>query len=111
MKRLFYVLISVLLFSTSALADLKIKTRTTVMGHTTEGTVYIKGARQRTEMERALRKIVMVPTIPIRTASDFLAAFGQRHAFRFDTSQVQNDEAWRSPPRCGLDQGPRRHLG
>jgi transcriptional regulator with XRE-family HTH domain len=50
-------------------------------------------ARQRAEMERALRKIVMVPTNPIRTSSDFLAAFGQRHAFRFDTSQVQNDDA------------------
>ena len=39
----------VVCFSTIASADLKIKTRTTVMGHTTESTVYIKGARQRTE--------------------------------------------------------------
>jgi hypothetical protein len=45
-----YALIAVLFFSTFASADLKIKTRTTVMGHTTESTVYIKGARQRTEM-------------------------------------------------------------
>jgi len=37
-------------FSTLASADLKIKTRTTVMGHTTESTVYIKGGRQRSEM-------------------------------------------------------------
>ena len=37
-------------FSTFALADLKIKTRTTVMGHTTESTVYIKGGRERSEM-------------------------------------------------------------
>jgi hypothetical protein len=36
--------------STFASADLKIKTRTTVMGHTTESTVYIKGSRERTEM-------------------------------------------------------------
>jgi hypothetical protein len=43
-------LVAVLCFSTFASADLKIKTRTTVMGHTTESTVYIKGARQRTEM-------------------------------------------------------------
>lgn len=43
-------LIAVLLFSTFVSADLKIKTRTTVMGHATESTVYIKGARQRTEM-------------------------------------------------------------
>lgn len=50
-------------------------------------------ARQRAEMERALRKIVMVPTNPVRTASDFLAAFGHRHRYRFDTSQVQSDEA------------------
>ncbi len=42
--------IALLCFSTIASADLKIKTRTTVMGHTTESTVYIKGARQRSEM-------------------------------------------------------------
>jgi hypothetical protein len=45
-----FSLVAVLCFSTFASADLKIKTRTTVMGHTTENTVYIKGARQRTEM-------------------------------------------------------------
>jgi hypothetical protein len=43
-------LVAVICLSTLASADLKIKTRTTVMGHTTESTVYIKGARQRTEM-------------------------------------------------------------
>ena len=43
-------LVAVLCISTFASADIKIKTRTTVMGHTTESTVYIKGARQRTEM-------------------------------------------------------------
>ena len=37
-------------FSTFASADLKIKTRTTVMGHTSESTVYIKGGRERNEM-------------------------------------------------------------
>ena len=42
--------IAVVCFSTIASADLKIKTRTTVMGHTSESTVYIKGARQRSEM-------------------------------------------------------------
>jgi hypothetical protein len=44
------LLIAILFLSVFASADLKIKTRTTVMGHTTESTVYIKGARQRTEM-------------------------------------------------------------
>jgi hypothetical protein len=41
--------IALICFSTIASADLKIKTRTTVMGHSTESTVYIKGGRQRTE--------------------------------------------------------------
>ena len=45
-----YTLIAVLLLSSAASADIKIKSRTTVMGHATESTVYIKGARQRTEM-------------------------------------------------------------
>ncbi len=35
--------------STFASADLKIKTRTTVMGHSTESTVHIKGSRMRNE--------------------------------------------------------------
>ncbi len=42
--------IGLICFSSIASADLKIKTRTTVMGHTTESTVYIKGARERNEM-------------------------------------------------------------
>jgi len=37
-------------FSPTAFADLKIKTRTTVMGHSSESTVYIKGARERRDM-------------------------------------------------------------
>jgi hypothetical protein len=44
-----YNLAVLIVFSTLASADLKIKTRTTVMGHSTESTVYIKGARERTE--------------------------------------------------------------
>ncbi|SIT57204.1 Helix-turn-helix domain protein [Mesorhizobium prunaredense] len=50
-------------------------------------------ARQKAEMERALRKMVLVPTHPIHTTSDFLGAFEQRHAFRIDTSAVTADEA------------------
>ncbi len=45
-----YSLLVLLCLSTFASADLKIKTRTTVMGHSTESTVYIKGSRERTEM-------------------------------------------------------------
>ena len=36
-------------------ADLKVKTRTTAMGHTTESTVYIKGPRERREMSFGAR--------------------------------------------------------
>src|ERR1700733_5307947 len=45
-----YSVAFLLCVSTLASADLKIKTRTTVMGHSTESTVYIKGSRERTEM-------------------------------------------------------------
>ena len=45
-----YTSLVLLCFSSLAFADLKITTRTTVMGRTTESTVYIKGPRQRTEM-------------------------------------------------------------
>ena len=50
MRTYCYVVLAVLACSGFASADLKIKTRTTVMGHTSESTVYIKGARQRTEI-------------------------------------------------------------
>lgn len=45
-----YSMVAVVCLSVFARADLKIKTRTTVMGHTSESTVYIKGARERNEM-------------------------------------------------------------
>jgi len=38
------------LLISAANGDIKIKTRTTVMGHSTESTVYIKGSRERREM-------------------------------------------------------------
>jgi transcriptional regulator with XRE-family HTH domain len=50
-------------------------------------------AKQRATIERAVRKMVLVPTDPIYTTSDFLAAFDKRHAFRLDTSGAQTDEA------------------
>jgi transcriptional regulator with XRE-family HTH domain len=50
-------------------------------------------ARQKAEMERAVRKMVMAPTRAIRSVSDFLGAFAKRHAFRIDTSNVMVDEA------------------
>ena len=50
-SRYFCVLVLAIIgLSTLASADLKIKTRTTVMGHSTESTVYIKGPRERNEM-------------------------------------------------------------
>lgn len=50
-------------------------------------------ARQKAEMERVIRKTLMVTTNPVRTAGDFLAIFNQRHAARIDTSAVEGDEA------------------
>ena len=44
-----FSLLVVLALTSFASADLKIKTRTTVMGHSTESTVYIKGSRERSE--------------------------------------------------------------
>lgn len=58
-------------------------------------------AQVRAEMERALRKTVLVPTRPIRTASDFLGAFGERHALRFDCSAVKDDEALEAAASLG----------
>ena len=50
MRLSLYSLAVLLCLSTLAAADIKIKTRTTVMGHSSESTVYIKGSRERNEM-------------------------------------------------------------
>lgn len=50
-------------------------------------------ARQKAEIHRALRKMVMVSVAPIRTASEFLATFEERHAYRIDTSAITDDDA------------------
>jgi len=49
-------------------------------------------ARQRVEIARATRKTVVVSTNPVRTASEFLSAFGDQQAFRFDAPADQTDE-------------------
>jgi hypothetical protein len=50
MRLLRHMLAVLVCLSSLAFADLKIKTRTTTQGHSYEGTVYIKGARERNEM-------------------------------------------------------------
>lgn len=50
MRLSLYGLAVLICLSAVASADIKIKTRTAVMGHTSESTVYIKGSRERNEM-------------------------------------------------------------
>jgi transcriptional regulator with XRE-family HTH domain len=50
-------------------------------------------ARQKVEMQRAIRKMVVAPTTAIKSASNFLGAFAQRHGFRIDTTYVTADDA------------------
>jgi len=45
-----FVMSAILTLSTTAFADVKIKTKQTLSGQTSENTTYIKGKRQRTEM-------------------------------------------------------------
>ena len=47
---LLFIATAILASSTTAMADVKIKTKQTMSGQTTENTTYIKGKRQRTEM-------------------------------------------------------------
>lgn len=58
-------------------------------------------AKQQADMERALRKNVLVATQPIRTASEFLAAFGQREAYRIDMSAITDDAALETAAAMG----------
>jgi uncharacterized protein DUF4412 len=65
-NRKFLGLAVLTLFSLSAAADTTIKTRNSVMGHSTESTVYIKGARERTEAA----SMGMGPSLVILTQCD-----------------------------------------
>lgn len=49
--------------------------------------------RRRAEIERTMRKTIMVPVSPVRDEHDFLSQFAQRHAVRFDASTVKREEA------------------
>ena len=49
-KALLIVAAAILTLTGSAFADVKIKTKQTASGQTSENTTYIKGKRQRTEM-------------------------------------------------------------
>jgi len=50
-------------------------------------------AHMRRTMLDAFRKMVVVTTRPIHTATDFLSAFDQRHAARLDISEVEDSAA------------------
>ncbi len=50
LRYFFVFVVAIVCLPPLASADLKIKTRNTVMGHSTESTVYIKGPRERSEM-------------------------------------------------------------
>ena len=49
-SRLAFILLASAIIVLPASADTKVKTKTSMMGHSTESTVYIKGARKRDEM-------------------------------------------------------------
>ena len=53
-------------------------------------------ARQHAEIERASRKIVAVPTNPIRKPAQFLAAFGGNHAIRSIRHRSRRMRHWKS---------------
>lgn len=59
-KNFFVFPTAILCFAPFAHADLKITTRTTVMGRSSENTVYIKGARERREMNFGGRSTAMI---------------------------------------------------
>ena len=48
-SRYFYIPIALVMLAVAAPADVKVKTQSTSAGHSSESTVYIKGARQRDE--------------------------------------------------------------
>ena len=54
-----------------------------------------KDAILREHIEKMVKKTVIIAVSPIRTATDFLEIFSERHAFRFDYSEVKDEESLR----------------
>jgi transcriptional regulator with XRE-family HTH domain len=50
-------------------------------------------AAHRRELDKAIRKSLLVPIYPIRTPQDVLDRYGEWHRWRFDTSALQGDGA------------------
>ena len=46
----------------------------------------------REQVERLIRKTLLISVRPVRTPTEFLSVFDQRHAFRFDYSAVTNEK-------------------
>ena len=51
-----------------------------------------KKAYVREQVERLISKTLLISIRPVRTPTEFLSAFNQRHAFRFDYSAVTDEE-------------------
>ncbi len=50
-------------------------------------------AAEKAKIDKALRECTIVPTRPIHTISDFLAACGECDAFRWETGYIEDEEA------------------
>ena len=60
------ILLSCLVFITTIFADVKIKTRTTAGGQSSENTTYIKGKRERAEQEIGDRQVINITQCDLR---------------------------------------------
>ena len=58
-------------------------------------------SRQKAEFDRAIRKTVVVPTLPVRTANDFLGHYGDWHSWRIDMSSVASGGALETAATIG----------
>ena len=93
-----------LIFSQTAFADVKIKTRQTMSGQTYDGTVYIKGKRQRTERNMGGMEMVNLTQCDLRrgvqlnpgTKTYLVNAFDQVETSTPTTASAKTDKVVRA---------------
>ena len=124
-KLFFWIITVILLSGASVLADVKIKTRNTTAGQTTESIVYIKGRRQRSEQDFGGLKTVTLTQCDMRRdvqlntqAKTYFVSLYETAATQTNENQIRNPKSEIRNPKGGIvttivtlrDTGERKQL-
>ena len=108
--RTFALCAALLCASSAALADLKVKTKTTMGGQTFEGTKLVKGSRQRTETNMGIRTVT-IEQCDLRRTVQVNDAARTYFVTPFDDGSADAAPAAAGAPRAAASPGATRRGG